>query len=86
MTEVTATLPENRVTMTCLPAMTCPASVPSGEVVGVGELSGVNVAVGVGDSAGVEEAVGVADSAGVEVNVGVAVSPGCDVGVAVSPG
>ena len=86
MTEATATLPENRVTITCLPAMTCPVSVPSGEAVGVAELSGVKVNVGVGDSAGVEEAVGVADSAGVEVNVGVAVSPGCEVDVAVSPG
>ena len=75
-----------------LPDSTCPESEPSGTVVGVGDSTGVAVAVstgveevGVAVSTGVEE-VGVAVSTGVE-EVGVVVSTGVEeVGVAVSTG
>src|SRR5262245_38946544 len=63
VTEVTRVVPAYRPTVTGLSAMTCPATEPSGEVVGVAVSTGVDE-VGVAVSTGVEE-VGVAVSTGV---------------------
>src|SRR5574341_848210 len=74
-------------TVTSLPAKTCPLRVPVGR--GVGEGTGVDVEVAVGDSTGVEVcvAVGVGDSTGVEVAVGrVPVGVGDSTGVEVAVG
>src|SRR5215216_6907563 len=81
LSEVTRVLPAPyRLTVTGLPASTCPLRVPLGNAVGVGDSTGVKeVAVTV--STGVKE-VGVAVSTGIE-EVGVAVlTGGEDVGVA----
>lgn len=84
-TDVTSVVPAYKLTVTGLPARTCPATEPSGRAVGVGDSAGVEVAGAVGVSTGVEE-VGVAVSTGVR-EVGVAVSTGVkEVGVAVSTG
>src|SRR5262245_4366031 len=44
--------------VTSLDARICPVSIPKGRGVGVGEATGVNVAVGVGDSTGISVDVG----------------------------
>ena len=84
VTEVTRVVPAYKLTVTGLPASTCPVREPLGRAVGVGDATGVEE-VGVAVSTGVEE-VGVAVSTGVD-EVGVAVSTGVEeVGVAVSTG
>src|SRR6266498_533493 len=74
-----------RLTVTGLPARTCPVSVPFGRGVDVGEGVGVNVLVGVGLSVGVAVSVGVNDPVGVDVGVSVGVNDpvGVEVGVSV---
>ena len=70
----------SKLTVTGLPASTCPVSAPepAGNEVGVGDPIGVEVDVAVGDSIGVEVKVAVGDSTGVDENVGV------DVGISVN--